>query len=86
MCDFFDWDRHDPDRKVAHDDFKTALVHQFNSLYGTEVDDIESWRGLSRALDITPLPRDLGIAKDVSDQLSLLNSFFSKCLRDDGSA
>ena len=59
MCDFFDWDRRDPERAEAHDGFKTALVQQFNSLYGTEVDDMESWRGLSLALDISPLPENL---------------------------
>lgn len=59
LCDFFDWDRDDPEREDAHDIFKTALVQQFNSLYGTEVDDIESWRELSLALDIVPLPDDL---------------------------
>ncbi|KAI9808035.1 MAG: hypothetical protein M1827_007541 [Pycnora praestabilis] len=52
-----------PEREEAHDGYKTALVQQFNSLYGTEVDDIESWRGLSRALDIFPLPNDLNKAK-----------------------
>ena len=44
MCDFFDWDREDPERKEAHDSFKTALVLEFNSIYGTELDNMESWR------------------------------------------
>ena len=66
LCDFFHWDRDDPDREEAHDSFKAALVQQFNSLYGTEADDIESWRGLSLALDIVPLPDDLSEVKKVS--------------------
>ena len=66
MCDFFDWDRDDPERKEAHEDFKTAMVQQFNSLYGTEIDDIKSWRGLSLALDIFPLPDDISRAKKVN--------------------
>jgi hypothetical protein len=66
LCDFLDWDRDDPEREEAHDNFKTALVQQFNNLYGTEVDDIESWRGLSLAMDIVPLPDDLNEAKKVS--------------------
>lgn len=66
MCDFFDWDHRDPERAEAHDGFKTALVQQFNSLYGTEVDDMGSWRGLSLALDISPLPKNLKEAKEVS--------------------
>ena len=78
MCDFFDWDRDDPERVEAHDGFKTALVQQFNSLYGTEVDDIESWRGLSLALDISPLPENLKEAKEVSLRLD----FFASITRD----
>ena len=77
MCDFFDWDRDDPDRQDAHDDFKTALVQQFNSLYGTEVDSLESWQGLSVALDIVPLPDNVSEAKKVIDPGYL--SFFIFC-------
>ena len=66
MCDFFGWERDDTEREEAHEDFKTALVQQFNSFYGTEVDDIKSWRGLSLALDIFPLPEDLEEAKKVN--------------------
>jgi len=51
MCDHFDWYRHDRERAEAHEDFKTALVQQFNTLYGTEVDDIAAWRGLCLALE-----------------------------------
>lgn len=65
MCNFFDWANNEPERKEAHDNFKTALVQQFNSLYGTEVDDIKSWRGLCLALDIFPLPDDPNEAKEV---------------------
>ncbi len=71
MCDFFDWDRDDPERGEAHDSFKTALVLQFNSLYGTEVDDLQSWRGLSLALEIFPLPEDLKKAKKVNPERGL---------------
>lgn len=66
MCDFFDWERDDPERDEAYDSFKTAMVQRFNSLYGTEVDDIQSWRGLSLALDIFPLPDDISGAKKVN--------------------
>ncbi|KAI9780694.1 MAG: hypothetical protein M1816_002772 [Peltula sp. TS41687] len=65
MCDLFGWDREDFERVAAHDDFKTALVRQFNCLYGTEVDDIQSWRGLCLALQIYPLPDKIVEAKKV---------------------
>lgn len=65
MCDHFTWGRKDEERADAHEGFKEALVHQFNSLYGTEVDDIHSWRGLALALDIFPLPENVAEAKKV---------------------
>lgn len=66
MCDYFNWDRDDFDRQNAHDEFKTALVHQFNSIYGTDVNDVESWRKLCLALDIVPLPNGLEQSRKVS--------------------
>ncbi len=70
MCDFFEWNRDDPEREEAHDNFKTAMVQQFNGLYGTEIDDIESWRGLALAVDIFPPPEEINRAKKVSIHLS----------------
>ena len=81
MCDFFGWDRDNPERAEAHDDFKTALVKQFNSLYGTEVDDIESWRGLSFALNIFPPPENVNQAKHVSLQCEV--SFLTYVIMDE---
>ena len=69
LCDFSDWDRDDPEREEAHEKFKTAMVQQFNSMYGTEIDDIKSWRGLALALGIFPLPNDISRAKKVRMQL-----------------
>ncbi|KAH7377615.1 hypothetical protein BKA66DRAFT_422029 [Pyrenochaeta sp. MPI-SDFR-AT-0127] len=59
MCDFFNWERSDERKRAAHDDFKTAMVHTFNTLYGTDADDIDAWHKLCVALDISPLPVNL---------------------------
>ena len=59
MCDFFKWETDDEERKIAHENFKNAMVHQFNSLYGTDVNDIESWQKLCLALNIVPLPEGI---------------------------
>ncbi|KAF2799198.1 hypothetical protein K505DRAFT_346036 [Melanomma pulvis-pyrius CBS 109.77] len=59
MCDYFEWEKEDIEKKTAHEDFKTAMVLTFNSLYGTDVDDIDSWHKLCVALDIDPLPEGL---------------------------
>lgn len=68
MCDTFDWNRENPERQQAHDDFKIALVQQFNILYGTEVEDIHAWRGLCLALEIFPLPENVDASKEVCSQ------------------
>ena len=71
MCDLFDWDRDNSEREEIHDSFKTALMLQFNSLYGTEVDNLQSWRELSLALEIFPLPENLEKAKKVNPEREL---------------
>jgi len=92
MCDHFTWGRKDEERADAHEGFKEALVHQFNSLYGTEVDDIHSWRGLALALDIFPLPENVAEAKKVFYQrvtpdpvVEADYSFATRCSRENSS-
>jgi hypothetical protein len=66
MCDFFEWERDDYEKKTAHEEFKTAIVLTFNALYGTDVEDIDSWHKLCVALDINPLPKRLKNCRRVS--------------------
>ena len=49
MCDQFQWEKDNRERKEAHDDFKNALVQQFNAVYGTDDTRLETWQGLCRA-------------------------------------
>ena len=72
MCDFFDKNRDDFERAKTHDDFKTIFVHQFNNFYEIEIDDVESWRELSRVLSIFSLFNDVEEAKEMSFQQDLL--------------
>jgi hypothetical protein len=65
MCDFFGWDGDDPERQDAREDFKTALVHQFNSIYGKDVHDLEPWRRLCLTLEISPIPDNVKDAQKV---------------------
>ncbi|KAF4571154.1 hypothetical protein EYR36_008482 [Pleurotus pulmonarius] len=64
LCDFYSWDRDDPERKEAHEAFKDALVKEFNDIYGTDENDIESWHKICTVLDIDPLPGTLQEARD----------------------
>jgi hypothetical protein len=43
------------------------MTQQFNSLYGTDVDNISSWENLCRVLEIVPIPDELEACRDVSD-------------------
>ena len=45
-------------------------MQQFNSLYGTDVNDVESWRKLCLALNLDPLPDGLDAMRKVSRLLS----------------
>lgn len=40
MCDHIEWDKDDNNRKRAHAGFKTALVYQFNGIYGVNLHDM----------------------------------------------
>ena len=69
MCDFFEWDRDDPDREDAREEFRTAMVQEFNSLYGKDVDDISAWQELCQIVHIFPIPDDIKICRQVTFRL-----------------
>lgn len=59
MCDEFGWNKENKEREQASRDFKDALVQQFNFIYGTDVDDLTSWRTLCQIVRISPIPDTL---------------------------
>ncbi|OJA08018.1 hypothetical protein AZE42_08014 [Rhizopogon vesiculosus] len=59
MCKKFCWGREDDERQSAHDDFKDALVQQFNHIYGTDANDLASWRTLCQIVHVSPIPDTL---------------------------
>lgn len=59
MCAFYRWNRDDDERESAHNLLKDAMTQQFNSIYGTDADDINSWQNLCRVLRIFPIPDKL---------------------------
>ncbi|KAG2158682.1 uncharacterized protein EDB93DRAFT_1245913 [Suillus bovinus] len=64
MCDQFCWDREDEEREQAHSDFKDALVKQFNEIYGTDVNDLTSWRNLCQIVRVSPIPDTLDLCRE----------------------
>jgi len=65
MCDFFDWGRDDDDKKTAREQLRNAMAQQFNAIYGTEVEDTNSWQGLCQVLEIYPIPGELEACRKV---------------------
>jgi hypothetical protein len=70
MCYFFEWDR--DDAEDAREDFKAAMVKQFNDIYGTDPDNLESWQKLCHVLNIEPIPTHLAACREVSSRGSTL--------------
>lgn len=59
MYDEFGWTSDDEEAKAAKKDFKAAMVQEFNTLFGTEVNNLDSCQSLCRILNIQPLPVDV---------------------------
>ena len=67
MVKAFRWDKETA--KAAREKLKDALTKQFNSKYGTDVDDIKNWQLLSNVLGISPASEDLDECRHVSRKL-----------------
>lgn len=73
MCDEFEWDSDDYEMRKARRTFKSAMVQQFNDLYGTDVEDLTSWQKLCNVLNINPVPGDLKKCREVRVCFAPLN-------------
>ena len=60
------WGGYNPNREEAHEAFKDALVKEFNDIYGTDENDINSWHKICVVVGLDPLPDTLEEARDVS--------------------
>jgi len=87
MCNLFGWKRRstikeevgcrkseDADRKfrIARQRLNDAMAKQFNSIYGTDLEDISSWKNLCSVLRIIPIPKGLQECQEVSNLDCLL--------------
>lgn len=59
MCGFFGWYKDEEEMRDAKELFKTAMVKQFNDIYGTDPENLESWQKLCHVLNIEPVPTRL---------------------------
>ncbi|KAL1946952.1 hypothetical protein VTO73DRAFT_15056 [Trametes versicolor] len=46
-------------KKAVREELRSAMVKQFNAMYGTSVDALESWQLLCSALGMKPPPTDI---------------------------
>lgn len=77
------WDRNGDVYEEARDDFFTAFVNEFESHFGTDEDDIESWESLCRALgvDLEPIPPSVTQCKRVSISRTNFHNPVARTLR-----
>ena len=84
MCKSFGWRRSyefdclkddgaDREYGVARQAFDDAMAQQFNYIYGTDLEDISSWKDLCKVLGIIPIPKGLEECQDVSNLDCLLS-------------
>lgn len=64
MCDEFGWDKENEKREKASCRFKDALVQQFNDIYGTDVNNLTSWRTLCQIVHVSPIPDTLDSCRE----------------------
>ncbi|KIJ63549.1 hypothetical protein HYDPIDRAFT_112992 [Hydnomerulius pinastri MD-312] len=63
LCEELHWDREDVDRFLAYEEFKNALVKQFNMIYGTDESSLHAWRNICEAINISPVPEGLNACR-----------------------
>ncbi|KAJ2925076.1 hypothetical protein H1R20_g12025, partial [Candolleomyces eurysporus] len=57
------WRRDNPEQEKAYEKFRDALVIEFNKNYGTDANDLKSWKTLCDAVGINPIPDNLAEAR-----------------------
>ncbi|KAF8260809.1 hypothetical protein EI94DRAFT_874539 [Lactarius quietus] len=59
LCQAYNWDRDDPEKKAARRAFQFAMKMEFDDLYGSDENDINNWHKLCHVLRIDPAPDTL---------------------------
>jgi hypothetical protein len=74
------WGKRSKRRKHAKAAFRAGLVDQFNTSYGTDVNDIANWHAIMTRLGIDPLPDTVSECKKVCFRVSVQAEPWSKDL------
>ncbi|KAF8988972.1 hypothetical protein BDQ17DRAFT_1373689 [Cyathus striatus] len=55
-----------PEAKVSlREEYKDALTKQFNTIYGTDLNDWDAWRHMCQMVNISPVPDTLEACREV---------------------
>ncbi|KAF8880357.1 hypothetical protein CPB84DRAFT_1632391, partial [Gymnopilus junonius] len=65
LCSFFGWSRGDANREDAYKSFRIALTKQFNTVYGTDAESLESWQLLCAKVGAHPVPNSLKKCREI---------------------
>ncbi|KAF9218748.1 hypothetical protein BS17DRAFT_665062, partial [Gyrodon lividus] len=65
LCKVSGWAENSDERRDAREGFKDALVQQFNSIYGTDGNDLTVWQNLCSVIGIEPVPNDIDECRKV---------------------
>lgn len=63
MSDQFYWDNET--KLAARQTLQNAIAHQFNSIYGTDINDIKAWQNLCQVIGIAA-PEGIKACREVS--------------------
>jgi hypothetical protein len=66
LCKEYRWDKDGPHKKYARRKFNLAMKQEFDTLYGSDVNDINNWHKLCYILRIDPVPNTLEECRLVS--------------------
>jgi hypothetical protein len=75
LCEECGWKQDSAEKKDARDEFKFAMKQEFDSLYGSDENDINNWYKLCHVLRIDPVPNTLKECRAVSAPLPVRGPF-----------
>lgn len=69
LCKKYQWEKDGPEKQVARYEFNLAMKMEFDSLYGSDENDIDNWYKLCHILSIDPVPDTVRECRAVSPKL-----------------
>ncbi|KAL3462795.1 hypothetical protein BJX64DRAFT_288006 [Aspergillus heterothallicus] len=77
----FNWERDDPRRDEAWENFRIAVIQAFNSTFGSDAEDLATWQRICRCLEIAPIPNQLTGAREAVSRTHVNLVDLLQCVR-----